>query len=318
MLKALRFVKGAVAKKDYHPVLTFFRISKGRVTGYNGEMALSSPIPLDLEVTPHAVEFIRVLNACEETITIHQTPTGRLAVRSGAFKAFVDCTPEDFPEVVHSGQEITVAGKLLPALKVLAPLTALDASRAWAQGILLRDCSAFATNNVVLAEYWLGFQMAVSVNLPKVAVVELLRIGEEPEKILISDTSCTFYFSGDRWLHTLTYSAVWPNLDHVLNKPSEPKELPKDFWPAVKRLQPFCDKEEAFWLVNGGLSTHQAESTGAHQELPELVLEKPVCFNIKHLLLLENNVNLIDLTGYPGPCYFFGENLRGAIIGRTF
>ncbi len=45
MLSALKFVKGAVSTKDYVPALTHFQIKGGRVTGYNGKLSLSSPIP---------------------------------------------------------------------------------------------------------------------------------------------------------------------------------------------------------------------------------------------------------------------------------
>jgi len=316
MLKALQFVRGAVAKKDFNPVLTHFKISKGTVRGYNGEMALCSPIPLDLEVNPNAVPFLKALNACSETIAIHQTPTGRLSIKSGEFKVFVDCSTEDLPDVLPQGQEIKLTGNLLPALRVLAPLTALDASRPWAQGVLLRECSAFATNNVVLAEYWLGFQVPVAVNIPKPAVTELLRIGEEPERLLLSENSCSFYFSGGRWLYTLTYSSTWPNLHSILDKDSTPKKVPETFWNTLHHLAPFCDKEEGVWLTNELARTHADENIGAQLVIPGLELSKELCFNIKHLLLLEGKAIEMDLNNYPLPCYFFGENIRGAILGR--
>ena len=44
MLKALKFVQGAVSKKDLVPALTHFRIENGTVRSYNGMLALCTPI----------------------------------------------------------------------------------------------------------------------------------------------------------------------------------------------------------------------------------------------------------------------------------
>ena len=43
MIDAVKFVQGAVAKKDYVAELTHFLIQDNRITGYNGIMGLSSP-----------------------------------------------------------------------------------------------------------------------------------------------------------------------------------------------------------------------------------------------------------------------------------
>jgi len=44
MLKELRFVQGAVAKKDFVPAMTHFRIEKGTVRSFNGNLAICSPL----------------------------------------------------------------------------------------------------------------------------------------------------------------------------------------------------------------------------------------------------------------------------------
>ena len=97
MLSSLKFVQGAVAKKDFVPALNHFRIEGGRVKGYNGMIALCGPIDLDLSITPKALEFTKAIQACTDTISLHITPAGRLSIKSGRFKAFVDCLDEAFP-----------------------------------------------------------------------------------------------------------------------------------------------------------------------------------------------------------------------------
>lgn len=50
MLKDLKFVQGAVAKKDLLPAMTHFRIENGHVRSFNGQMAISSPVAFDLSL----------------------------------------------------------------------------------------------------------------------------------------------------------------------------------------------------------------------------------------------------------------------------
>ena len=100
MIETLRFVRGAVAKKDYQPALTHFQIRNGRITGFNGTIALSSPIGIDIDAVPKAEPFLRAIENCTvEPTVIHKTEAGRLGLRSGRFRAFVDCLDDDAHEL---------------------------------------------------------------------------------------------------------------------------------------------------------------------------------------------------------------------------
>lgn len=313
MLDALRFVQGAIAKKDFVPALQHFRIEGGTIRGYNGMMGLCCPIDLDLNVSPKALPFVKAVQTCKAAIAIHMTTGGRLSIKSGAFKAFVDCIDEPFPEVVPEGRIVELNGDLLGMLKTLSPFIAEDASRPWARGILLRNHSAFATNNVCLIEYWLGYNFPVEINIPKAAVTELLRIKEEPVSLQLSETSVTFHFSGDRWLRTQTYPTNWPDLAKIFDRPSKLSPIPPDLWQATEDLANFTDDLDRVFIRPGVLATSQAEGEGASVNIAELV--NPCCFNLKQLRLLENVATLIDLSCYPSPCAFQGERVRGAIVG---
>ena len=105
MLKALKFVQGAVAKKDFVPALTHFRIRNRTVTGFNGSLAICSPIPCDLDISPNATQFTKALAACTDTISLYVNAKGRLVVQSGNFQTFVDCDePANFPDLTPRGQ----------------------------------------------------------------------------------------------------------------------------------------------------------------------------------------------------------------------
>jgi hypothetical protein len=313
MLDALRFVQGAVAKKDFVPTLQHFRIEGGTIRGYNGMMGLCCPIALNLDVCPKAVPFIKAIQTCKDTIAIHMTAGGRLSIKSGTFKAFVDCINEPFPEVLPEGQCIDLKGELLGVLKLLSPFIAEDASRPWARGILLRNQSAFATNNVCLIEYWLGYDFPIELNIPKAAVSELLRINEEPTGLQFTESSVTFHFAGQRWLRTQTYSTIWPDLGKIFDQPAALAPVPAGLWEAAADLASFTDDMERVFIREGMLATSSIEGEGAVIEIPGLL--EPACFNLKQLRLLEGVATLLDLSKYPAPCAFRGERIRGAIVG---
>lgn len=313
MLDSLKFVQGAVAKKDLVPTLTHFHIKDGTIRGYNGMLGLCCPIDLDLDVCPKAIPFVKAIQTCKDTIQLHMTPAGKLSVKSGKFKAFVDCIHESFPEVVPEGSLIQLDGGLLKVLKLLAPFIAEDASRAWARGILLRGQSAFATNNVILIEYWLGYQFPVEINIPRAAVMELLRIGEEPESLQMTTDNVTFHYPGNRWLRSQTFTTEWPDLSRVLDQESAQSPMPEGIWAAAEDLSPFVDEMGRLFLKTGNIATGRVEGEGASVDIPDLVSD--ACFHFEQLLLLKNIIQTIDLTSYPKPCLFAGERFRGAIIG---
>jgi hypothetical protein len=312
MLSALKFVQGAVAKKDFVAALTHFHIANGKVVGYNGSLALCGPIDLDLEVTPKAVPFVRAIQACKETISMHVTENGRLSVKSGKFKAFIDCIAEPYPGIAPEGAEIKLDGSFLKAIKILSPFIAEDASRPWARGILFRGPSAYATNNVVIVEHWLGFNFPVEVNVPKSAVTELLRIDEEPERLQVTDTSITFHFSGGRWLRTQTYDLNWPDIAKVLNRDSNPVDIPPGFFTALEDLTYFVGESGAIlFKEDGAMTTSSTEGVGA------TVAVEPFgavgIYNIDQLKLLVGVAERADFT--QSPAMFFGDHVRGAIVG---
>lgn len=313
MLDALRFVQGAVARKDFVPALQHFHIQGGTIRGYNGMMGLCCPIDLNLDVCPKALPFIKAIQTCRDTIAIHVTTTGRLGIKSGSFKAFVDCITEPFPEMVPEGEVVPLNGELLGVMKLLSRFIAEDASRPWARGILLRDQSAFATNNVCLIEYWLGYHFPAQINIPKAAVTELLRINEEPIALQVADNSATFHFGGDRWLRTQTYPTDWPDLAKILDMPATLIPVPEGLWQGLEDLAPFADDLERVFIKDGSIATSRADGGGAEVDLDGVNV--PACFSLKQLRLLEGVALSIDLSSYPAPCAFRGERIRGAIVG---
>lgn len=314
MLNELRFVQGAVAKKDFIPAMTHFEIKDGEVRAYNGSLALCSPIPFDLECKPKAIPLVRAIGNCTETIQLSLTSAGRLRVQSGGFRAFIDCTDDLTPHVGPEGEDVELDGEaLLRAFTTLSPFIGDDASRPWSNGVLLQGASAFATNNVTLVEYWAGTQWPRTVNVPRAAIKEALRIGEPPTRAQFAAASLTLHYENGRWLRTQLLEPAWPNTGALLDVPSTPQPLPDALFQALEAIAPFEDKLGRIYFRDGAVHTHAEEDLGAVYEVPGLV-GGPI-FNRGMLLSLRGAATTIDFGPYPKPAPFFGNQLRGLIIG---
>ena len=315
MLNSLKFVAGAVAKKDFIPSLTHFVIENGHVRGFNGVIGLSSPIPFDISCKPKAETLIKAIANCNDVVQLSLTPKGRLSVKSGSFKVFIDCVEGETPHATPEGTVINFDGEaLLAGLKAVAPFIGNDASRMWANGVLIEKGSLFSTNNIILVQYWTGIQLPNAINLPRDAVKEMLRINEAPLYAQLTEHSISFHYAEDRWLRTQLFDTTsWPDLDKILNGTSTQTAIDKDLFVALPVLKPFVDKQGTILIGGGRLTTHIDETEGAVYDVPGLVDEGK--FNISMLELLEGVAETIDWTSYPKPCLFRGGRLRGAIVG---
>lgn len=314
MLTSLKFCAGSVSRKDILLDLKHFLIENGRVSGFNGMLALSSPIPFDIDCKPQADQLIKAVANCEDVITLAMTKAGRLSIKSGAFKASILCIEGESAHVGPEGDRVDFNGEvLLKGLQTLVPFVGSDASRPWANGVLVRDESMYATNNVTLVEYWIGTAFPCTVNLPKDAIREMIRIGEPPLYAQVTDRSVTFHYSGDRWLRTQLYATEWPDLRPIFAKPSVQMPLDRRLFDGLEAVKHFIDKFGSIYFNPEGIRTEAVEDEGACFDIPGFGVEGR--YNAAMLALLAQSVTTIDWSTYPGPCLFLGDRLRGAIIG---
>lgn len=337
MLKELRFVMGAVARKDFLPAMTHFAIEKGTVRSYNGAVALSSPIACDLDCKPKADKMVQAIANCpaDATAVLSMTTAGRLSIKAGPFKAFIECVTEETPHVLPEGEHIrldievekqldeagnevapplTLGGVLLNAFRIIHPFIGDDASRPWSNGVLLRDEFAFATNNVMLVQYWTGAKMPITVNIPRVAIREMLRIDEPPTHAQVTNTSMTFHYANKKWVRTQLLDLAWPDLDPLLDKlPTSVIDIDQELFTALETIEPFADKMGRVFITNGVCSTVPEGDEGAYFEVPGFPFNG--IYQIEMLSLLKGVAKQLDISAYPAPGIFYGDRLRGAIVG---
>lgn len=314
MYNSLKFCAGSVAKKDFVIDLKHFAITDGFIRGFNGTLALGTPIPFDINCQPNAEQLIKAVSKCTDTIQLSMTKAGRLSVKSGVFKAFIDCIQGETNHVEPEGEFVEFDGEvLLKGIQAVAPFIGSDASRPWANGVLIKGQSVFATNNVMLVEYWLGVDFPITINIPKAAVREMQRINEAPISAQLTTNSITFHYTNDRWLRTQLYATEWPDLSKVLNRHSEQVPLDERIFEGLESVKSFTDKMGTIFLMEGELRTHFDEQEGAGFAMEGFAYDGK--YNIEMLNLLKDTATTIDWTGYPGPCIFQGDRIRGAIIG---
>jgi DNA polymerase III sliding clamp (beta) subunit (PCNA family) len=314
MLKELKFVMGAVAKKDLVPAMTHFCIESGRVRSYNGMVALSSPIPFDINCNPKAEILYRAIENCEEAVSLYMTPGGKLGVKSGPFKALVPCIEETVAHPEPDGEPVEIDGEvLLKAFKALEPIIGDDASRPWQAGILLRGQSAFATCNVVLVEYWLGVTVPHVVNIPGAAVREILRINEAPISAQCTETSFTFHFGDGRWVRTQLLPTDWPDLARILDRSANPAPIDGRLFTALERIKKFTDKLGRVYFTDGVAHTETDPDSGTSFRMEGNRMNGVYAYEM--LKKLEGLAVDIDFSTWPEPCMFYGDRLRGAIVG---
>lgn len=315
VLADLKFVQGAVAKKNFFPELTHFKIEGGTIRSHNGTLALSCPIDLDIDCTPKAVPFVKAIQNCKETVTMTMSKAGRLRIVSGPFKAFIPCIEEtEDRHAMPEGELLDIDGEsLLKAIISLNPFIGDDASKPWSNGVLLKGQSAFATNNIAIGEYWIGTEFPLVCTIPKMAIREMIRVGEAPEKVQMGKNSISFHYAGEKWIRTALLSTDWPDLSPLLDNPSNPEKITEKLYEGLEVIRPFLDKQERVYLEKGFLKTSPVEGEGATYEIEDF--PHSGVYHFKILKLLQGLVTTIDFSTYPKPCLFFGEKLRGAIIG---
>jgi len=316
MLKDLKFVQGAVAKKDLLPAMTHFRIEDGHVRSFNGQMAISSPIAFDINCTPKADQLVKAIAQCSDEIVLSMTAGNRLRIQSGRFRAFIETIEGETVHPLPEGDEVHFDGEaLLDACKTLKPFIGNDASRPWANGMLLQGYSAYATNNASLAEYWLGTPFPCQINIPRSCINEMLRVDEAPTHAQLHERSITFHYVDGRWIRSQLLDGEWPfeKIADILKVPCEPKPIPTELFEGIETLQKMADGTSRIYMKDGLLRTHLEEFTGAVFEVDGLDFEG--CYNLAIFGLLNGVATNADFSAYPNPCLFFGEKVRGAIIG---
>src|SRR5262245_25992677 len=101
--------------------MTHFCIEKGTIRSYNGTLAICSPLPFDITCNPKALPMVQAIKNCESSVALALTPSGKLSIKSGNFRASIECIEGETLHVMPEGKRVDFNGAAL-----LAALTALE------------------------------------------------------------------------------------------------------------------------------------------------------------------------------------------------
>lgn len=320
MIEELRFVHRGVAKRDLIPGLTHFRISNGCVTGFNGTLALSAPLAVSFNAAPLAFPFMKAIDACDESIILVQESPDRLLVRSGRFKAYVPCVPvAQVPKVEPEGVSVSLlALDCVEMFKTLRPFVCEDEQRASLQGVLLSGSSAYATNNVVLVEFWLGTRFPYTANIPLEVIDEVIRADAMPESLQLTASSVTFHYTDGRWIKGQLNPDKWPDVSRVLSVAWEDLQ----FRVVTHALKDACEKLARFAGRERGNTFFRGKdvATAKHDGANGIALVEVAApaFGVYHTKYLSSVLKIAKEAAferYPQPVPFHGACLRGVLCG---
>lgn len=318
MLDVLNIVKGAVSTKDLVPALTHIHIYDGRIQGSDGKMYIDAPCEelAGVEATVPCVKFITAVQAAQGTpeLTLKDKV---LTVKAGKMRVRLPTLEQQsFPKGDSNKGKATKVkgGDFLRRLEQVHEFIGTDASRVWSCGVLVKDGTIYATNNVVIAAAPVLFPGTF--NLPSFAVEELLRIAREPVGVWQDKTSITFDLGDDVWLRSQLYEPAWPEtaVKLVASVKKAPR-VPDGLMKAVQSVVPFCPNTEfpIVHLHNGTVSTAEGAMSAA---VDDVGFKCAAWFHAEPLLAVLAKAIHFDPAQYPKPCPFLGANdLRGLIAG---
>lgn len=316
LVQALAFAE-AVLKSDRDFKQKHVYIGRGQLVGFDGTLAAGHPISEDIEAVPHSGKLLKALERSDETVNVTLNDSKRLSVKAGKFRAVIDCLEiGEFYSPQGDSPIAVIDDKLKEGFKAITHIVNHEADKVHFASVLLRRNSMVTTDGRTMFEYWHGIDLP-EMALPKAAAIAITKTDKRLVKFGYSGHSATFHFEGGAWIRTLLYNDTWPDVDRVLNVPTNAWPVPPTLFAAARAVAPFCADNDngALSFFDEAIGSHANLSQGAVHEVPGLLAGPK--FNHEQLAQIEAHVKTIDFTTKVGNAFFFGDNIRGCIAGMS-
>jgi hypothetical protein len=227
----------------------------------------------------------------------------------------------DYSPVLPDPSIAPIDDRLKASLAICGSL-ASEAGQHYTQAsVLLEAHICSGTNRQVVMQHRHGIDLPPHMVLPKVfaaAVVKtpapLTGFGFSWNADCTTVNSVTFWFEGGAWIKTQCFADRWPieNLNGILNVDSHPVDVLPGLFEGIATVGEFTDTPWVY-LKDGAITSHEDIEAGAQFAVPGLQGDR--AYGKANMKLVAPFAKTIDLTTYPDKAFFFGDDMRGSVVG---
>ena len=314
LIEALQFIC-TIQKKDGDLNQTHCNINNGFIYAYNGSVSLGVPITEDLNACPHSMKLLSALKKCTEKVSITQLNSGKLSIKSGKFRAYVECVAADmFPSITPDPNIAAIGPDIAAGLSAVLPLLVDNppTARAFTGAALLQANSIIGTNGAVLLEYWHGVDLPPNILIPKEAAALISKRDKELIGFGFSHSSATFHYKDGSFIKTQLIEQKYPNTNIFFDGVGDTMDIPDNLFDSISKIKDFASANRIHFK-EGCLSTSMQDDDGAIYEISGL--PTGFCLNYQYMEMVKDYFKKAWFSEDKVKVNFFGGPCRGVIVG---
>ena len=308
LMEAITFVEDATNDHG-QSMFEFVNLQNKQAICFDGVLAAGMEIEEELTLAPKLEMLKKALAKSGKSLILTELPSGRLSVKGEKLSVQVPCVaPSELPTILPDPNIAPINDELKEAFKSLQGIISETGTRVFETALLLEANVATATNGKVLMQYWHGVNLPPNLVLPRTFVnavakqfKSLVGFGYTP------DTSVTFWFEDNSWYKTQTYQDPYPDINRLLDVQNVPIDTPDNLWEGCAQVAEFDEFEHITFLagsIEAGTATYPVEGLQAGKMFDHKFIKKVIPY-----------IKTIDLTTYADRAFFFGDKVRGIIMG---
>jgi len=309
LVEALKFVSCA-QKKDGTQEQTHCKFDNGFVVASDGIVTAGYPVGEGLHACPHTFKLLDALSRCSEQFAI-TLDNDSLLIKSGRFRANIPCMP--FENLAWTGADTrcaTIDDRLKTSIAVASMLIEENGNDAKTASVLVQANTCVGTDGRMLIEHWHGIDLPPGLLLPKIGAKAIVGSPLKLEGFGFSQGSLTVFFDNGAYIKSQLFEDAYPKYLPLFERPVAPTPLPDGFYAALKAVYPFAE-HEVVCMRGNVMQSHKSDAIGATYEIDGLPAN--AAYNGGFFLKLESLIKTVDF--HQDRAFFFGDNLRGIIMG---
>lgn len=315
---ALNFVAVAGTKDDA-PYKSHVALNNNFAVCCDGQISAGHPIVEELECCPQLSQLRAALAKTGESLSITELGTGQLAIVGDRLTAKISCLSFDaLPDVKLTTPDPICAAiddRIKQAFAVCGGVVSENGTRAFECGMLLAANECTSINGKVLIQYWHGIDLPPDLFVPKIFTAAVCKIKLPLVGFGFTlGRSVTFHFQGGAWIKTQLYEDKFPAVASIINSAVElhPNGITPELFDAIATIADFSDDGTAT-LGNGCVASTANENANAKYTLEGLPGNLTLVG--EQAKMIAPYVTSIDLTSHNDRAFFFGDKMRGVIMG---